>query len=118
MTHPVTLTVNKGEKRAELVDVATAMIDGKMHLLEGVRKITALRHEVENPDAEMFMPIRAVDSEADHFPVGDMRKQCAPEYLKRADEELSRYLADAKADILAACSEIVRAYSRAPLRSV
>jgi hypothetical protein len=42
----------------------------------------------------------------------------APDYLKRADEEMERYLADAKADILAACREIVRAYSRGSLRPV
>jgi hypothetical protein len=103
---------NTTDKRAELVAVATAMIDGTMNLIEGVRKITALRHDVGNPDDEIFMPIRAIESETDHFPVGAARTQCAPEYLERADEEMGRYLSDAKADILAACQEIVRAYSR------
>lgn len=34
-------------KRTELVAVAEAMIEGKMNLIEGVRKITALRHDVK-----------------------------------------------------------------------
>ena len=110
--------MNTAAKRTELVTVAEAMIDGKMNLIEGVRKITALRHDVENPDDEIFMPIRAIESETDHFPIGAARTQCAPDFLKRADEEMERYLAEAKADILAACKEIVRAYSRASLRSV
>jgi hypothetical protein len=101
-----------GAKRAELVAVATAMTAGEMNLIEGVRKITALRHDVENPDDEIFMPIRAIESETDHFPIGAARAHCAPDYLQRADEEMELYLADAKADILAACREIVRAYSR------
>jgi hypothetical protein len=87
---------NRGARRAELVAVATAMIEGTMNLIEGARKITALRHEVENPDGEIFMIIRAIESETDHFPLGSVRAQCAPEYLKRADEEMQRYLADAK----------------------
>ena len=109
---------NTAAKRTELIAVAAAMIDGKMNLIEGVRKITALRHDVENPDDEIFMPIRAIESETDHFPIGPARAQYAPDYLKRADEEIERYLADAKDNILAACREIVRVYSRAPLELV
>lgn len=114
----MSLATSMGSKRAELIEVATAMIDGRMHLIDGCRRLTALRHEVENPDSEVFMPIRAIDSETDHFPIGDVRKQCAPDYLERVDEEMGRYLADAKEDILTACQEIVRAYSRATLRPV
>lgn len=109
---------NTAAKRAELIAVAKAMTDGELNLIEGVRKITALQHHVENPDDEIFMPIRAIESETDHFPIGAARAHCAPDYLKRADEEMERYLADAKADILAACRQILRAYSRASLRRV
>jgi hypothetical protein len=105
-------------KRTELVSVATAMINGEINLIEGIRKITALRHHVESPDGEIFIPIRAIESETDHFPLGRARMQCAPDYLKRADEEMERYVVDIKADIVVACREIVRAYSRAPLRSI
>ena len=111
-------TKNSGAKRVELIAVAEAMIEGKINLIEGVRKITTLRHVVGNPDDKLFMPIRAIESETDHFPIGPARGQCAPDYLKQADEELERYLTNAKDDILAACREIVRAYSRAPQRSI
>lgn len=109
---------NTGAKLAELVALATAMTAGEMNLIEGVRKITALRHYVENPDDEIFMAIRAIESETDHFPIGAARANCAPDYLKRADEEMERYLMDATADIHAACREILRTYSRASLRPV
>lgn len=102
---------NTGTEQAELVAAAKAMIEGKTNLIEGVRKITALRHHIANPNDAIFMPIRAVESETDHFPVGAERTHCAPDYLKRADEDLERYLAEAKADILAACREIIRVYS-------
>ena len=94
------------------------MINGEINLIEGVRKLTALRHHGEGPGGEIFMAIRAIESETDHFPLGAARAQCAPDYLKRADEEMDRYVADAKDDILTACRELVRAYSRTPLRSI
>ena len=99
-------------KRTELVAVAEAMIDGKMNLIEGVRKITALRHDVENADDPVFMPIRAIESETDHFPISAARAHYASDFLRRRDEELERYVADAKEDILTACREIIRVYSR------
>jgi len=97
-------------KKAELAAIASAMLEGRVHLIEGVRKITELRHEVGCADDEIFMPIRAIESETDHFPAGAQRSRCSKEYLARADAEVHRYLEDAKSDIFAACREILRAY--------
>ncbi len=96
-------------KRAEIVAIATAMIDGTTNLIEGVRRIMALQHDVEDPKNALFMPLRAIESETDHFPIGSMREQCALQYLRQADDEMERYLADARSDILAACLELVSA---------
>jgi hypothetical protein len=97
--------------RAELVTVAEAMLNGELQLIEGCRRICSLRHSVGDPENAAFLPIRGIESETDHFPLGEMRKQCAPEYLARADENMNRYLTDASKDILAACREIIRAFS-------
>jgi len=98
-------------KRSELVAVATAMLEDRVKLIEGARKICALRHQVGDPENEAFMPIRAIESETDHFPLGKMRDQCASDYLQRMDAEMNRYLADAREDILLACREIIRIFS-------
>jgi hypothetical protein len=98
-------------KRSELRDVATAMLKGQFDLIEGVRKICVLRHEIGDPDNKVFMPIRAIESETDHFPVGAIRTQCSASYLQRMDEELNQYLADTRQDILASCREIIRTFS-------
>jgi hypothetical protein len=98
-------------KRSELVAVATAMIEDRLNLIEGARKICALRHQVGDPENEAFMPIRAIESETDHFPLGKMRDQCAADYLQRMDAEMNRYLADATQDILLACREIIHVFS-------
>jgi hypothetical protein len=51
------------DKANKLVAVATAMINGEVNLIEGVRKINALRYHVENPDGEIFHPILAIEDE-------------------------------------------------------
>jgi hypothetical protein len=111
-------SINPKSTRSELVEVATAMIDGRIDLIDGVRRITVLRYGVEDPDSEVFLPIRAAESETDHFVLGDARQHCAPEYLRELDAELARYLSEAQDEILSACKDILRKYSRAPLRPI
>ena len=97
-------------RRQELIDVARAMLDGKMHLIEGVRKMASLRYDIGEPDDPIFHPILAIDSETDRFPLGQVRERYAPDALARIDQEMDRYLADARDDILSACKQIVRAF--------
>ena len=107
----VTFSENTLDKRAELVAVATAMLENRLDLIEGVRKICALRHAIGDSANDVFVPIRAIDSETDHFPLGEIRAQCASDYLERMDLEMEHYLADASDDIFRACKEIVRVFS-------
>jgi hypothetical protein len=97
--------------RTELVAVADAMLKGELQLIEGCRRICSLRQKVEDPENPAFLSIRGVESETDHFPLGDMRRQYASDYLAKADEEMNRYMTDAREDILAACREVIRAFS-------
>lgn len=98
-------------RRHELVAVASGMLAGDVNLIKGVRRICALRFAIEDPENEVFLPIRAIESETDSFPLGAMRSSCSEDYLKRADAEMESYLADACDDILQACREIVRTFS-------
>lgn len=98
-------------QRHELVAVASGMLAENVNLIEGVRRICALRFEIKDPENEVFLPIRAIESETDSFPLGAMRLYCNEEYLKRVDAELESYLVDARDDIMQACREIVCRFS-------
>ncbi|AOZ04637.1 hypothetical protein BKK80_01350 [Cupriavidus malaysiensis] len=98
-------------KRHELIVLANSMLAGELNLIEGVRQICALRFAVEDPENEVFLVIRGIDSETDTFPLGAMRANCSPEYLSRMDNEMQRYLSEAQVDILEACREIIKAFS-------
>ncbi len=92
----------------ELISVASAMIDGRLNLIEGVREINRLRFGSINPDDAVFNVIRGVDSETDHFPIGKLRTHCTEGYLSRADRELESYLDIMKSKLLVTCKEILR----------
>jgi hypothetical protein len=100
--------------REELVMVATAMLAGEKDLLEGVREICSLRHAAGDPENKVFHKLRTVDSETDHFPLGDVRSQWLLERLSQLDIEKARYLDEARADILSACKAIIDEFSQPP----
>jgi Protein of unknown function (DUF2489) len=98
-------------KRRELVSLASSMLAHKANLIEGVRQICILRFAVEDPENEVFLAMRGIESETDTFPLSSMRASYSPEYLKRMDDEMQRYLSEAQGDILQACKEIIEAFS-------
>ena len=107
----MSLSETVANNRSELVATASAMLENRLNLIEGARKICVLRHLVGDPENEVFMPIRAIESETDYFPLGKVRDQCAADYLERMDVKMNQYLARARPDILLACREIVAAFS-------
>lgn len=100
----------KAQKIAELRKVATAMIEGRMHLVEGARKINRLRWEIDKPEDEVFKSIIVFEDDAEDFPLGALRAEYEPNYLKRLDEKTNKLIEDCKADVLAACEEILRIF--------
>src|SRR5688572_33243661 len=98
-------------KREEVVSVARAMLRGECDLLEGTRKICSLRFHLENPDAEIFFPLVAVDDDTDHFPLGTLREKYSPDALKRIDIEMTQYVESARTEILDACKAIISTLS-------
>jgi Protein of unknown function (DUF2489) len=97
--------------RLELIQIAKAMIAGDFNLIEGVRRLCSMRFEIAESDNQVFMTLRAIESETDHFPLGKMRDLCDAKYLERIDAEMNHYVTEAKKDILIACNEIIEKLS-------
>jgi len=94
---------------AELIATAEAMLQGKLHLIEGCRMICGLRHHVD-PENKVFLRLRGIESETDHFLLGKVREKGAPEYIWQMDAEMDKYLAKTDNDILDSCRKIIRVY--------
>jgi hypothetical protein len=100
------------KSQAELLAVARAMLEWRMNLIEGARRINSLRFAVGQPQHPVFVPIVAVESETDHVPLGKHRDRCAPGWLAEVDEEMREYISKDGEVVRDACREIIRMYSR------
>lgn len=99
------------EKCAKVIATCNEMLDGSLHLVDGVRRLSSLSDDETRRSQPAFLVIRAIESDADAFPIGASRAQCAPDYLKEADAELEQYLDRVRGELLAACREIVQSYA-------
>jgi hypothetical protein len=90
----------------QLVDVANALPNGEIDLLEGIRRITKLRWQTDDPESEEFLSFVAIDSETDHWPTGRVRLEYNPARLAEIDEEIARYMAASRDDITSACHQL------------
>jgi hypothetical protein len=96
--------------RREVLDVARKMLEKKIHLIEGCRRICSLRHDLDDPENELFIPFRGIDSETDHYPLGEARNQCDANYIKRIDHEIDEYLSVVGEPLAQACKALVNKY--------
>lgn len=99
------------QKRAELFATAKAMLDGGIHLVEGCRVICRLCHQMGEHDNSLFLPILAIESDTDQYPLGDVRRKYNGLYLQRLDQELGEYLDSATPVIHEACRRIVAEFA-------
>jgi hypothetical protein len=78
----------------EARDLALAIADGRLGLVEGAWKLRDLSFAGALVDDEMralFMPFVAVTSETDHLPIGEDRVNWNPDVLRAKDEEIRAY---------------------------
>jgi hypothetical protein len=79
-------------ERRRLVEVAHAMLDGKLSFLEGAVQVHAIKNRLigiaeRDPDFGAFLLIM---SETDHLPLEAQRPLWAPEALARLEPEFKR----------------------------
>jgi hypothetical protein len=70
-----------------LLQVLDDLRDRRIGITEGCRNVAGLRHALGEENNELFLPFVAVDSETDHFPLGDVRARWSPSALERVDKE-------------------------------
>lgn len=108
MIHPTNLT----KKINEIIEVANKIIEKKINVVEGIRKIVSLRHSINSSQDDLFHFFIAFDSETDHFPIGDVRKNWNKESLEKADKEINKYILDSEDATINACFELIDKLSR------
>lgn len=102
--------IEKQRKRA--AEIASGMLDGSIHYLEGAIELSALRYEVGLPeDDEDFLVFSGIASEIDHLPIGAPRQYWSQEALNRHEPEIQESIKWAKEFSLSECKSIVARFN-------
>ncbi len=92
-----------------LVDIAQKMLAGEIGPIEGSRKITRLRFDVEDEENDVFNPFVGIDSESDDVVVGD-RTLWAEAFLEDIDRKYAAYEAVLRPRIVADCEALLAVF--------
>jgi hypothetical protein len=99
------------QKTIELISTAQGIISGELHLIEGIRKINALRFAIDDSENPIFIAIRAIESETDHFPTMGTPSQYSQEYSDNIHIEENEYIESVKEEVQGICRDIISKYS-------
>jgi hypothetical protein len=72
-----------------LIQVLEELQAGRIGVTQGCRTVVALRTVLGEEKNELFTPFVAVDSETDHFQLGEVRNSWSAVALDREDKERS-----------------------------
>ena len=101
-------------KRSEVASTAQLVRDGKMNVVEGVRRLSALQHDVSQKDFDDdFMLFVAIASETDHLPVGEVRTQYSQDALRKADKEIEKAEKLYRPQVEEACEKLIARFGHA-----
>ena len=93
---------------ARAAEIASAILDGSMPLLDGCHLLDQLGMAVEVPDNDPdFGAFSLIQSETDSLPIGQMRSLWAPDALARLEPEIRSATTWAEPIALPACKSVV-----------
>lgn len=100
------------KKRLRAAEIASGMIDGSVHYLEGAIELSALRFEVGLPENDQdFLVFTVVSSEVDQLPIGVHRQYWSQEALERHEPEVKKSIIWAKKVSFTECKSIVERFN-------
>ena len=92
--------------------IAQAILDGRIELVEGARRLSRLALEFApkplEPDFSIFL---LLEDRTEALPIGPVRQYWAPEALARKDQELEKIVGPFRDDVLAACRRLAARFS-------
>ena len=101
-------------QRERLVAVARAILDGELGVILGARHIAGLFYAFEDEDDPDRLVWVGIDSETDHLPVDEERRNWSPQALARKDEEIAECEAFFKDTALKACRRLLLRFADLP----
>jgi hypothetical protein len=98
----------------EIVATAQGVLDGSIGIVDAARVLAGISFALGAENEEPFISFQGIDSETDHYPLGDVRARWNPDALAREDAERERYEAAIREDAEAACRVLIAKYANVP----
>jgi hypothetical protein len=92
--------------KLEIKNIAKEIVQGKVDLLKGIRKLHKLRYKVPEYQ-DLLLPIVGIESETDIYPLDKERESCSPELLARLDSQKENYFSRVKPTIFGICEQLI-----------
>ena len=100
--------------RRQVMETARAMLDGKLSFIEGARRISGLRWDLDVPEFDPdIIAFVAIDSETDTLPFGEVREYWQPAALAALQPEIDCSEQWAKETGGKACQSVIDRFSDA-----
>ena len=100
------------KKKKRVAELASGMLDGSIHYLEGAIELSSLRFEVEVPEDDTdFIAFVAAASEIDNLPIGTSRQYWSKDALDRHEPEIQAAIKWARDFSLPQCKSLLERFS-------
>lgn len=101
----------KREYINEVIAIAEAIIEERIDLIEGSRKLSEIRHWVSESENPLFHVFIAVSSETDDIPFREARSRFSKDYLEKIDMEVKLYLDEVRPQVIRGCKSLISYFS-------
>lgn len=85
-----------------IIPIIESIADDKIGIIEASRKIVKIIYELRIEISELII-FKAIDSETDHLPIGEVRNYWDKQALVKADEEVRTYEASVRNKVSKVC---------------
>lgn len=97
--------------RIKISSTAKSMLEGELNFLYGVRILASLRNEIPGGMVDRdFLAFVAIDSETDHFPLGETCQHWDKQSLERLQPEIQEAEERARVFGSSACVSLLKRF--------
>lgn len=102
--------MNENKLYQKLISIANAILEEKIGIIEASRELAGYNYEMKDKNGQLNI-FRSIDSDTDHFPMGELRKLWDQQSLVRVDLEIKNYEEDVRDEVREACKKLIKELS-------
>ena len=98
--------MNKDQLNQKLISIAKAILEEKVRIIVASRELADYNYNMDDKKGLLNI-FRSIDSDTDHFPIGEVRQNWDKKALAREDIKMKAYEEDVKDEVKQACKKLI-----------